>query len=66
MEQYFYREICGLSFPDLTGHWSARYALTCASSGLFSGDEAGNFRPDSGVTWAELLTVCLLYTSRCV
>ena len=29
----------GLSFPDLTGHWSARYALTCASSGLFSGDE---------------------------
>ena len=32
-------------------------ALTCASSGLFSGDEAGNFRPDSGVTWAELLTV---------
>ena len=34
-----------------------RYALTCASSGLFSGDEAGNFRPDSGVTWAELLTV---------
>lgn len=57
VEQYFYREICGLSFPDLTGHWSARYALTCASSGLFSGDEAGNFRPDSGVTWAELLTV---------
>lgn len=26
VEQYFYREICGLSFPDLTGHWSARYS----------------------------------------
>ena len=34
VERYFYREICGLSFPDLTGHWSARYALTCASSCL--------------------------------
>lgn len=45
VEQYFYREICGLSFPDLTGHWSARYALTCASSGLFSGDEAGQLPP---------------------
>ena len=45
------------AFADLEGHWAGADALVCAGVGLFKGDTAGNFNPDSGMSRAELATL---------
>ena len=45
------------AFSDLEGHWAAESAQLCAACGLFAGDGAGNFVPDSTLTRAQLVTV---------
>lgn len=44
-------------FSDITGHWAETSILACAREGLLRGDPNGRFRPDDGVTRAELAAV---------
>lgn len=43
-------------YSDITGHWAYEDAVKWGKRGVMSGSE-GNFRPDDGVTVAELATV---------
>lgn len=55
--EYLRGTVYGLpDFADLQNHWAAGAAVTCASVGLFQGDNAGDFRPDAQMTRAELVT----------
>lgn len=42
---------------DVTGHWAEEAIRWCMETGLMQGYEDGTFRPDKGVTRAELATV---------
>ena len=45
-----------LMYSDIAGHWAREEILTWSQRGVMSGTD-GKFRPDAGVTRAELATV---------
>lgn len=45
-------------FPDVPkDHWANGYINVATNQGIFIGDNLGNFRPESTITYAEALTV---------
>jgi hypothetical protein len=46
-------------FTDATGHWAAGEIAMAERLGLMRGDGNGTFRPESQITYAEMLTVLL-------
>lgn len=46
-------------FTDAKGHWAAGEIAMAERLGLMRGDGNGTFRPDSQITYAEMLTVLL-------
>lgn len=41
-------------FPDVVGHWAHDSIIKLAGQGIILGDQAGNFRPDEGVSRAQV------------
>lgn len=46
-------------FQDAQGHWAAGEIAAVERLGLMKGDPNGNFRPESDITYVEILTVLL-------
>lgn len=46
-----------MSFADTKGHWAERNIAILAQTGMVKGYADGSFRPDQGVTRAELVTM---------
>lgn len=46
-------------FSDAQGHWAAGDITMASRLGLMNGDGNGTFRPESNITYAEMLTVLL-------
>jgi hypothetical protein len=46
-------------FTDAQGHWAAGEITMASRLGLMNGDGNGTFRPESEITYAEMLTVLL-------
>ncbi len=44
-------------FPDIEGHWAAKYINLAASKGWIKGYEDGTFRPNAYITRAEAMTL---------
>lgn len=56
------------NFSDTQGHWADAYIALAAGKGIVIGDGNGKFRPDSTVTYNEVLTMLvrgLGYTDNC-
>ncbi|HYF95816.1 MAG TPA: S-layer homology domain-containing protein [Symbiobacteriaceae bacterium] len=51
-------------FSDAVGHWAAGEITLANTLGLMRGDGNGTFRPDSDITYAEVLTVMLRLVDR--
>ncbi|UYO06648.1 tandem-95 repeat protein [Paenibacillus sp. PSB04] len=46
------------AYPDLAGtHWAAKAVLELTAAGIMSGDDQGSFKPEQGVTRAEMATI---------
>ncbi|MCC8122876.1 MAG: S-layer homology domain-containing protein [Oscillospiraceae bacterium] len=58
VSEYLDSEVYNLAaFSDLNGHWAQEAARLCAACGMFKGDDAGNFLPDSEVTRGAFVTI---------
>lgn len=57
VQDYIYREVCGVSFTDLDDSWAKEDALFCAALGLFSGGTDGSFQPASLLTRAQAVSL---------
>lgn len=51
-------------FGDAAGHWAAGEIALANALGLMRGDGNGTFRPESDITYAEVLTVLLRIVGR--
>jgi hypothetical protein len=51
-------------FTDAVGHWAAGEIAMASRLGLMKGDGNGTFRPESDITYAEVLTVLLRIVQR--
>ncbi|WP_260845773.1 tandem-95 repeat protein [Paenibacillus sp. Y412MC10] len=46
------------AYPDLAAtHWAAKAVLELTAAGIVSGDDQGRFKPEQGVTRAEMATI---------
>ncbi len=50
-------EPAAAAFPDVAGHWAASSIAAWTSKGVLKGYPDGSFRPNGGVTLAELATM---------
>ncbi|MBE7053226.1 MAG: S-layer homology domain-containing protein [Ruminococcaceae bacterium] len=47
-------------YPDVSkDHWANGYINVATTQGLVIGDDLGNFRPDSNITYAEMVTILI-------
>ena len=47
-------------YPDVAkDHWANGYINVATNQGLVIGDDLGNFRPDSNITYAEMVTILI-------
>ncbi|MCD7946868.1 MAG: InlB B-repeat-containing protein [Oscillospiraceae bacterium] len=51
-------------FPDISGHWAAKYINIAAELGWVAGYQDGTFRPDAYITRAEVATLIDRVTGR--
>ena len=48
-------------YPDVAkDHWANGYINVATNQGLVIGDDLGNFRPNSDITYAEMVTILII------